>query len=135
MSISTDKLLPKIKRYFRCLWAALRGRCLSLAEGRELKAGIVEAKENLVQMQKLYYTLAEKWSGEKDKVKQQEQTIAKLQADIIGYQKMIETLRNSVRDKDHDLTLQRQQYLELMDKQGMGAESAAKDDGKGKSER
>lgn len=117
MGILKQEILPDIRRYFRSLWAALRGCCLSVAESKELKLKVLESNTKLHEMFKLYAMLVEKWQSASEKADKQMQQIGTLQKDIANYQKLIETLRTSIRDKEHELTLQRQQYLELLDKQ------------------
>lgn len=117
MSNKSDKLLPSIKRYFRCLWAALRGHDRYREERDELWLRVKEATKKMQDFDKIYDDLAKKWEQTLRKVDEQEKIIGTLQSEVNSYQRLVETLRTSISDKDHELTLQWQQYLELVDKQ------------------
>lgn len=117
MSIPINKLLPKVKRYFRCLWAALRGHDRYRDERNQLYFAVKDSAKGLQQLKELYNSALDKWKHDSETVLQQEKVIAKLQTDIFGYQNVIENLRSRVMEKEKENDDLRQQYQGLLDKQ------------------
>lgn len=108
-NLSHNKIMPRLARYFSCLWAALCGRDPHRKELEEMNQRVNQATTDLRHLRQLYLSTLDEWNQTSDLVEH-------LLKDINNYQKLIETLRSSVHDKQSELAEQQQYFREQLDK-------------------
>lgn len=100
--------LLRVKRYFLCLGAALIGRDPYEREREELKARIDQTIADLKHLRLLCNSAFERWNDASGMV-------VSLKKEVASYQKLIETLRGTIRDKEKELAEQRTRFLEQLE--------------------
>lgn len=103
----TYDFLSKVKVYFYCLWMALTGRDAFREERNELNSRIVAAEESVKKIQNIYASALEQWQHDQ-KLLKQEQDLVKQMEDhdtekVATYQKLVETLRGTINDKERKI--------------------------------
>lgn len=111
MSNTTNDFSLRIGRYFRCLWYALTGRCVSLEEYMTLNGRIEKIYANVGKLQEMYCSALEKWEQASELAACLE---GKGKKELASYQTLVETLRGTIRDKDKRIADLQRAYHDLL---------------------
>lgn len=110
MSNPNHKISQSLRHYFRVLWAALCGRDLYNKERMELCARVEKIASELSELKEMYSTALDQWSNvqklAQDLDSQNEQLTRDLtnsRNDVATFRKLVETLREHIREKGQQL--------------------------------
>ena len=110
MSNLKHKISQSIRHYFLCLWAAIRGRDLYNKEKAELEQRLDNAVVELSKLKEMYATALNQWSNTQivarnldDQNTELEHDLAECRDELSSYRRLVETLREHLREKDKQL--------------------------------
>lgn len=97
MSTATNDFLLRVKRYLHNLWDALRGREPYRKERDAMEQRLNDMSDNVEKLQGLYNSALEQWQ----QAQEREKAMVEHDAEKVAtYQKLIETLRGTIADKE-----------------------------------
>ena len=110
MSNQKHKIRSAVKRYFLRLWSALCGRDLYNKERTELAQRLDKVSAELGQLKEMYATALEQWSNTQVVARDLDEQNTELTRDLVkwcgdlsSYRRLVETLREHLREKDKQL--------------------------------
>lgn len=104
MTKPKDDIKSSVGQYFHTLWYAIIGRDAHAKERETLNYTIGILQERIAKMNVLYSNVVDKWD---EAVKLSDKMVSennKLRNEIGSYQILVENLRSSIRDKEHQLS-------------------------------
>lgn len=107
MGNTTYVFLHRVKVYFRVLWIALRGRDAYREERDALSRRLDAAEANVRKLQDMYASALDKWQHDQQLLKQEQDLIKQMEdrdtEKVATYQKLVETLRSTINDKERKI--------------------------------
>ena len=110
MNNPKHKISQSIRYYFLCLWSALCGRDLYNKERVELEQRLDNAVVELSKLKEMYATALNQWSNTQivarnldDQNTELEHDLAECRDELSSYRRLVETLREHLREKDKQL--------------------------------
>lgn len=107
MGNTTYVFLHRVKVYLYCLWMAITGRDAFREERKELNGRIDAAEANVRKLQDMYASALDKWQQDQQLLKQEQDLIKQMEdrdtEKVATYQKLVETLRSTINDKERKI--------------------------------